>query len=62
MAGTARRAGVTRRTRPAENDMAVVVVESEDVTEAKTTTVGNMGADTAEAEAATAKAATTVEA
>jgi hypothetical protein len=60
--GTARRAGVTRRTRPAENNAVVVAVESEDVTAAKTTTAGKMGADTVEAEAATAKVDVAVEA
>ncbi len=53
---------MTRRTRPAENDTAVVAVESEYVMAAKTTTAGKMGADTAEAEATTAKADATVEA
>ncbi len=52
---------MTRRTRPAENDAAVVAVESEDVTASKTTTAGKMGADTAETEAATAKVDATVE-
>jgi hypothetical protein len=60
--GTARRAGVTRRMGLAENNAAVVAVESEDMTAAKTMTAGKMGADTAEAEAATAKVDATVEA
>ncbi len=62
MAGKARRAGVMRRTRPAENNAVVVAVELEDMTVAKTTMAGKMGADTAEAEATTAKVDTTVEA
>jgi hypothetical protein len=53
---------VTRRTRPGENIAAVVAVELEDMTAAKTTRAGKMGADTAEAEADTAKADATVEA
>jgi hypothetical protein len=51
-----------RRTRPAENDTAVVAVESEDVMAAKTTTTGKMGANTAEAKAMTAMMDTTAEA
>jgi hypothetical protein len=51
-----------RRTRPVENDAAVVAVKSEDLMAAKTTTAGKMGADTAEAEAATEKVDMTVEA
>ncbi len=57
-----RRAGVMRRTRPVENDAAVVAVESENMTAAKTTTTGKMGADTVEAKATTAKVDGTVEA
>jgi hypothetical protein len=53
---------MTRMTRPAENDMAVVAVELEDVMAAKTTMAGKMGADTEEAEATTAKVDVTVEA
>jgi hypothetical protein len=52
---------VTRRMRPAKMNAAVVTVESENITAAKTTTAGKMGADTAEAEAATAKVDATVE-
>ncbi len=61
MAGTMRRAGVTRRMRPAEDDAVVVRVESEDVTAAKTMMAGKMGANTVEAEAMTAMADMTAE-
>jgi hypothetical protein len=53
---------MTRRMRPAEDDAAVVAVESEDVTAAKMTAAGKMGANTAEAKAVTAMLDATAEA
>jgi hypothetical protein len=53
---------MTRRTRPAEDDAAVVPVELEDVTAAKMMAAGKMGANTAKAEAVTAMVDMTAEA
>ncbi len=53
---------MTRRTRLAENNVAVVAVESEYVTAAKTTMAGKMGANTAEAKAMTVMVDGTAEA
>jgi hypothetical protein len=53
---------MTRRMRLVENNAVVVAVELEDVTSAKTTTAGKMGANTAEAEAMPAMVDATAEA